>query len=204
MTHLSERQRVQHLVVCEAVAVLIDDIIKADGHDPDTADRCRDIRRHLDTARAEIQDRDPVKAQKLARRVRRVREAVFHPLLGADFGALIIAARHLIEGLIHEGWIAINDGGHFDSAWSLLIDMIARSPEYDLIDDRNRRGQATALVRLMRRTLADTINAAPLTPDSERAAWEGRTPRAQFQAAKRRDHEATKARRVFGRCDRKG
>jgi hypothetical protein len=43
------------------------------------------------------------------------------------------------------------------------------------------------------------INAAPRTAETERDEWQGRTPRAQFQAAKRRDHEATKARRVFGR-----
>jgi len=155
MTYLSERQCVEHLVVCEAVATLVDDIMHVDGHDPDTADRCREIRRHLNAARAEVQDRDPAKAQKIARRVRRVREAVFHPLMGVDFGSLIIAVRHLIEGLIHEGWIAINDGGHFDCAWSLLIDDIARSPEYEAIDSRERRGQATALMRLMRRSLTE-------------------------------------------------
>ena len=155
MTYLSQRRRVQHLVVIGAVETLVHDIRHCDGHEVFVRDRCDEIERHLRTARAEVQDRDPAKARRVARTAQRAQEATFHPLLGVDFGALIIAVRHLIEGLIHEGWLTVNEGGAFDTAWGLLIDMIARSPEYDAIDSPERRSQATALVRLMRRQLAE-------------------------------------------------
>ena len=155
MTYLSQRRRVEHLVVIGAVETLVHDIRHCDGHDVVVRDRCNEIAGFLRAARVEVQDRDPVKAERISRQADRIRRDAFVPLLGCDFGALIIAVRYLIEMLSAEDWIAVTDGGSFDYAWGLLIDGIARSPEYDAIDSPERRSQATALVRLMRRQLAE-------------------------------------------------
>jgi hypothetical protein len=55
----------------------------------------------------------------------------------------------------------------------------------------------------MIRPIHEVMNAAARTPDTERAAWLGRTPRAKFQGAAAHDR-ATKARRTFGRRNTKG
>ena len=152
--YLTDRQRVELMVPSMLLAVAVQDAQAADGDDPETREVCerciRDLNEAIDALLPDLKRGD-----KLRRRARRIRRRVLAPCHGADFGAVMLAIRLLIERLIAEGRIVLHAGSPFDQAWTRFIDALERSPEAEKLDTPERRGEADKLYRAMRRALAE-------------------------------------------------
>lgn len=151
--HLTDRQRVELMLPNMLLEIAVRDAKSADGDDPETHDVCTRCLMDITEAKGALLPKD--RADRLRRRARRIQVRATAPCRGADFGALVLAIRLLIERLIADGHLELHAGSPFDRAWERFTDALAASPEADKLDSPDRRGEADRLCRAMRQALAE-------------------------------------------------
>lgn len=150
---LTDRQRVELMLPSLLLQAAVRDAKAADGDDPETADTCNACLMDIEQDVRALLPAD--RPAKLRRRAYRAQAEVTAPCRGADFGALVLAIRLLIERLIADGHIELHAGSPFDRAWERFTDALAQSEEADKLDSRERRSEADRLCRSMRQALAE-------------------------------------------------